>query len=882
MVKKVRDRLGRFHNVGTVLKEEVFGGFDQYVIDFGDEGIQRLRAGDVEIIKPLKEKLYEGDYDLKEFILRMKASRMFNDDLNTGSLSRMKLDIIPHQIIMADKTIKTKTRGFLIADDVGLGKTIEAGLVIRSMIVHGRADRILLLCPANLAPQWREQLSERFDEWFDILRTEITIIDPKRWDYSPRMIASIQTLRLPKHREILLESSQGWDLVVVDEAHHLTAREYGSKIDRTKNYQLLEKLRERTSFLLFLTATPHQGEDDRFAMLLKLLDPEIISSTTDLGSLGSKINDLMGRNIKAEVTDFDGNKLFKGHDMIRHEVSPSEEYSVFLDELKQFVAKGLTSLSERSGERISAENFVLSSFLKLASSSPEAIRRTLHHRRDNLKKGVSGKGITTEHDYRFEGEHEERCTSEVKEIFKGEMNRIGNLLTMLEGIEDPKLNELDKILEKEDIFDDDLKRLLIFTEYRGTQDLIKEHLEGIFGKESVLLINGDMDTNQKKNAVKGFETEKRFLVSTEAGGEGIDLHRNCHIMVNYDIPWNPMRLHQRTGRLDRYGQKERVHVHYIIVKETIDDRIQRFLEEKIVRIEESLGDLKGDKAENLREDILGQMTISRDDISKLYLTDDRTAKERLGEGVEDAIEAFKRQETIFGEIKGFDMKEFKKIESDYSLGDLEELIRQYLISNHKRMVKEDDGVIHFEIPEEIKEMKVFHGRRILKTKLRGIFNRNKAEELGVELLGTGNEYIDAMLDRMIKRTGKGDVLSSKVQVGKEHFLHGKSGLMASYVVTSTPTIGGKQSFDGAEFIFYDSEEDRLYDEDTDIRILLEAICDEKNHRPLSPEGIPKEEEISSMIEQIEDSMHTKIRAGRIGSVNMISLAWLGFDRGDSR
>jgi len=291
------------------------------------------------------------------------------------------------------------------------------------------------------------------------------------------------------------------DLVVVDEAHHLTAREYGSKIDRTKNYQLLEKLRERTSFFLFLTATPHQGEDDRFAMLLKLLDPEIVISTTDLGSLGSEINDLMGRNIKAEVTDFDGNRLFKGHDIIRHEVTPSEKYSGFLDELKQFVAKGLTSLAERSGVRISAENFVLTSFLKLASSSPEAIKRTLLHRHDNLKKGVSGKGIITEHDYRFEGEHEERCTSEVKEIFKGEMNRIDNLLTMLEGIEDPKLNELNKILEKEDILDDDLKRLLIFTEYRGTQDLIKEHLEEIFGKESVLLINGDMDTNQKKNSV---------------------------------------------------------------------------------------------------------------------------------------------------------------------------------------------------------------------------------------------------------------------------------------------------------------------------------------------------------------------------------------------
>ena len=881
MVKKVKDRSGRFHNIGTVLREEVFGGFEQYVIDFGEEGIQRLRACDVDFIIPLEEQLYEGNYDLNDFILRVKASRLFNDDLDTGSLSRMRLDIIPHQIVMADKAKNTKTRGFLIADDVGLGKTVEAGLVMRSMIAHRRADRILLLCPANLAPQWREQLSERFDEWFDILKTEINIIDPKRWDNNPRVIASIQTLRLPKHREILLESSQGWDLVVVDEAHHLTAKEYGKKIDKTKNYQLLERLRERTRFFLFLTATPHQGEDDRFALLLKLLDPEIISSTDDLWTLGPKINDLMGRNIKAEVTDFEGNRLFKGHDMIRHEVTPSEGYSLFLEELKKFVSEGLASLDEKVGGRMRAENFVLTSFLKLASSSPEAIRRTLVRRHDNLEKGIPGEKMFKEHDHRYEGEYEENSTREAKELFKGEMDRIDTLLNKLGGVEDPKLTEVDTILEREGLYTDEDKRLLIFTEYRGTQDLVKEHLKDIFGKESVVLINGDMDTNQKKKAVKEFEMEKRFLVSTEAGGEGIDLHRNCHIMVNYDLPWNPMRLHQRTGRLDRYGQKERAHIHYIVVKGTIDDKIQRFLEEKIERIEESLGGLKGDRAENLREDILGQMTLSRDEISKLYLTDDGMAKERLVKNVEDAIEAVKRQETIFKEIKGFNLKEFKKIESDYTLGDLEELVRQYLISRHKRMIKKEDGVVHFEIPDEIKEMKVFHGRRLIRSRLRGVFDRGKADELAVDLLGTGNEYIDAMLDRLIKRADSGNVLASKVQVDENHPFLGKKGILAAYIVTSMPIAGGKPSFDGVEFVFYDPKEDRLYDMDEDIRGLLEPIGDERRHEIMSVKDMPKKDEISTIIEQIESSISTKIREGRIGSVNMSSLAWLEVCGGDA-
>lgn len=879
LVKRVKDRLGRYHNIGKVLAEELFGGFLQYVVDFGEEGIQRLKVDELDII-PLEERLYDGNYNLKEFILRIKASLMFNDDIKTGCVSRMKLDLIPHQIIMADKVMNTKSKGFLIADDVGLGKTIEAGLVIRSMIAHGRADRILLLCPANLVPQWREQLSERFDEWFDILRTEMNITDPRKWDYSPRMIASIQTLRLPQHRDILLESVLDWDLVIVDEAHHLTAREYASKItskiDKNKSYQLLDRLRERSKFFLFLTATPHQGEDDRFAMLLRLLDPEHIKNTKDLDGLGPKINELMGRNIKSEVTDFEGNQLFKGHDMFRHEVMPTLEYSSFLEELKQYVNDGFISLDEQKGNRLSAEGFVLTSFLKLAASSPEAIRRTLTNRYDNLKKVSVVSAVSSEHDDRFEGEYEEKSASEAKELFEGERKRIENLINKLKNIRDTKLAELDEILEQEGILHDKDKRILIFTEYRGTQEMIKNHLEANFEKGSVLLMNGDMDANQKRNVVKKFDTEKRFLVSTEAGGEGIDLQNNCHIMVNYDIPWNPMRLHQRTGRLDRYGQKEKVHVHYIVVKGTIDEKIQLFLKEKIERIERRLGDLKGDKAERLREDVLGQLTLSRDDISKLYLSNIKESEERLEKNIENAIESLKRQESIFKEIKRFDLKEFRKIKSEYELGNLEELIRQYLASMHKRMVEEGDGVVHFDIPDEISDMKVFHGRRLNMSKIRGTFDRVKSGKLGIDLLGTGNEYIDAMLDRMIKRADSGDVLASRIYVDEGHMLDGKRGLLASYIVTSTPTVGGKQSFDGVEFIFYNPDEERLYDSQEDLREILKTICDERRHHMLNPHDVPDENKIVSIAKEIENFINGKIRDGRIGSVNMNSIAWLEF------
>lgn len=875
MTKKVKDRLGRFHNVGIVLKEELFGGFEQYVIDFGDEDIQRLRACDVDIIRPLIDMLYDGDYDRKNFILRTKASMMFNDDLNTGSLSRMKLDIIPHQMVMADRVTRTKAKGFLIADDVGLGKTIEAGLVIRSIIAHGRADRILLLCPANLTLQWREQLSERFDEWFDILRTDVNITDPGRWDHNPRIIASIQTLRLPKHRDILLDSTKEWDLVLVDEAHHLTAKEYGSKVNRTKNFKLLEELRGRTRFFLFLTATPHQGDDNMFAMLLKLIDPDYVTTVKDLADIGNNINAIIGRNLKSEVTDFNGNKLFKGHIMLRHEVTPSEQYSTFMSGLEKFVRDGLMSLDKKKSSRMDAENFVLTSFLKLSASSPEAIRRTLTNRQRNLRDGITHTGMPNEYDQRYEGEYEEHSSSNVKEIFEGEMKRIESLLGSLEGVVDPKLEELDNILQSEGLLDDRSKRLLIFTEYRGTQDKIKHYLEDIFGEGSVLLMNGDMDVVQKKKVVKDFETKKRFLVSTEAGGEGIDLQKNCHTMVNYDIPWNPMRLHQRTGRLDRYGQKEKVHVHYLVVKDTIDDKIQHFLEEKLKRISNRLGDLKGDNAESLYEDVLGQVKLSRDGISRMYLSGDKSSEQQLENSVDEAVDAFKRHEDVFKGIKGFNLNEYKGMRSDHSLDDLEELISQYLISQKRRLIKEEDDVVHFEIPDEIKELKAFHGRRLIKSKMRGTFNRMKADELGIDLLGTGNEYIDAMIDRMIKGTDSGNVLATKIKADKKNEFSGKKGILASYIMTSTQVAGGKQSFDGVEFAFYDLEDDRIYDDES-VKNILTLICDEKIYETLEVHEIPEDDIISTMVKDIEDLLRNRIGSGGLGSIQLNSVAWLEF------
>lgn len=877
--KKVRDLSGTFHNMGTVVKEEIFGGFEQYIIDFGEEGIHKLRACDVEVVQSLSERLYSDEPDLKQFILRTKASLMFNDDLQTGSLARMRLDVIPHQMIMADKVLRTESKGFLIADDVGLGKTIETGLVIRSMIAHGRADRILLICPASLVFQWQEQLQARFNEWFSILNSEVRIKDPRKWDHNPRVIASIDTLKMQKHKEVLLDSTQEWDLVIVDEAHHLTAKEYGSKVSKTLNYKLLEELRNRAKFLLFLTATPHQGDDAAFAMLLRLLDPELISSSRDLHNIGEGLNGIMGRNIKSEVTDFKGDKLFKGHTIFRHEVEPSLAYHDFNSKLSRFVQEGLASLEGNGKGGYNAVGFLLTSFLKLSASSPEAIRRSLSNRHLNLKNGTTLKNKDKAYDERFEGEFEEKSSEKLKEIFQGEIDKIESLMLGLEDLDDPKLEELDMIMDVENITDDTSKRLLIFTEYRGTQDLIKRHLESKFGEGSVLLINGSMDVSEKRKSVRYFEKRKRFLVSTEAGGEGLDLHRNCHLMVNYDIPWNPMRMHQRTGRLDRYGQKNKVHVHYIVVKGTIDEKIQLFLEDKMDRITRALGNLKGDDQSDLIQDVLGDVNLSRDSISRMYLNDN-DAKAELEKSIDKAVEIFWEQESVFKGIKGFNIDEFGGVSSKYSLEELEDLIRMYLASRGRRLIKEDDDIVHFELPDEIKDLKVFHGRRLTNSNIRGTFNRKRADkedDRNIELLGTGNEYIDAMIDRSIKSDISGNVLASIISVDPKSELAGKKGLIASFMVSTSNQKGGKSSFDGVRFYFYDTSNDGIYNHDEDdISEILELLCEEKNHDIMEKCDLPEMEDIDSILNDLDRVARNRIYSGGLGSIQLNSVVWVDF------
>lgn len=864
--RRVRDLKGRYHGIGTIVKSYRFGDMTQYLVDFGDEeGVQKVLGSDLEFLRSLTEKLFADEMSLRDHSLRLRAGMMVNDNLRTGSLSRVKMELLPHQIMMVDKVASTPAKGFMIADDVGLGKTIEAGMVIQSFIAHGRADRILILCPASLCIQWREQLDERFGEWFDIYNYDFHVHDPKRWDRCPRVIASIQAMRLEEHRDVLLGGSSVWDLVIVDEAHHLSAREYGEKLDKTMNFQLLERLRDRTGFMLFLTATPHQGEDDRFVHLLRLLDDSYVRSLDDLSRLGVRINHIIGRNVKSKVTDFEGNKLFKDHTTVEHRIKPSDDYRAFLKDLESYVEDGMDILG--ASNTISSMNFVLTAMLKIAASSPAAICRTLKSRLDGLGRRMSAKHGDIDDD--MGGEQEENLAAQGGALFDGEAQRLRELIAKVEDIKDDKLIELDTVLDTEELSMNREERLLIFTEYRGTQNKIVEHLEGRFGKGSVLVMNGSQDMNEKRKVVREFETSKRFLVSTEAGGEGIDLQKRCHIMVNYDIPWNPMRLHQRVGRLDRFGQREKVIAHYLMMEGTIDERIQEYLEQKIDLIQKRLNDLDGGDPGDMRGMILGQMSISRRRLTEEFLgrpgpmVDDRAENEKV-------VSALGRMMQMFGSVKGFDLNEMKRLEAKYSMNDLECFMDDYLISRHRRLMKDGDTV-HFEVPDEIREMKVFRGRPLIKTRVHGTFDRTVANEKGEPLLGLGNEYIDAAVDRALRSEGPGEAVTL-IARGLPADIPNRF-LMTSFIVTSRPPKGGKESMEGVEFFIYDPAQDTIM-LGAEANKVAELLGSTRGITLLDRSQVPDQGELDVMMDNVLRAVESIPRQGRVGSAVLNSIAWV--------
>jgi SNF2 family DNA or RNA helicase len=479
-----------------------------------------LYFSEMERVQTPLERAARGQWDEPwRFELKMLAARFLTGNKG-GQLGNARTEILPHQIFTAHRVVSSPRRRFLLADEVGLGKTIEAGMIWQALAQRGQAKRTLIITPAGLTTQWQEELQDKFGETFEIFGRDFHAVNPRIWAFKTAAIASLDRLKRPEHKRLLLENRK-WDLIIFDEAHRLSAVDYASgKVEKTLNYRLAEEVsqKEYSEAFLLLTATPHQGEENhsRFKNLLALLDGDLDFSGLEEPNLfsqaagGRKFTEVVLRTPKKDVTDAEGHKVFNGRQTHRLLCKMYEDERRFYDAVTDYIRTGYQML-ERQGDATQrrAAGFLLTTFQKLNGSSTAAIRAALAARLQRLQGVLDGLAEEEDEpecfDERYEGEFAERCVLRSdRQIVQDEIAVLNRLLAV-NLKRDRKLDELLRLIDQVERESPRgaQEKMLLFTEYRQTQRYLVGELEAKYGPGSVVVIHGDMKLERHGEAEIG-------------------------------------------------------------------------------------------------------------------------------------------------------------------------------------------------------------------------------------------------------------------------------------------------------------------------------------------------------------------------------------------
>ena len=586
---------------------------------------------------------YEGDGRLLRLGLQAYTLGIAYEFDPYFGLSISRVDPLPHQLeAVYEHLLKLPTVRFLLADDAGAGKTIMAGLLIRELKLRGLAERVLVVCPANLAFQWQREMREKFDERFLVLKGS-DIRDQfgvNQWLEQKQVVTSLD---LAKRTEILPSLRQArWDLVIVDEAHRISARD---ETHRSQRYRLGEMLRDSSDNILLLTATPHRGDPDNFTLFLQLLDRDVYADVTSIReAMDRQRAPFYLRRTKEAMVYFpertdDGEWAAKPVFTKRIPKTATFEIDGPELDLYQSVTRMVKSQSRRAAEqgdtpRARAVGFLMSLYQRRLASSTRAMRKSLENRTRRLTEGLAqAEEIASkappglpdldelEEMEDVERERLERMLEAITlagnaEQVNEEIAELGRLAKDAKAVEDSggeeKLAHLRQVMQEQGFFDDAERRLLLFTEFKDTLDYLKEHLER-WGFR-VGNIHGGMRAGSRDEVGTRLHAEQQFrdgaiqvLVATEAAGEGINL-QCCNILFNCDIPWNPNRLEQRMGRIHRYGQRHDCLIFNFVAGNTVEGRVLGRLLEKLQEIRNALDD---DAVFNVVGEVLPSAQVER-------------------------------------------------------------------------------------------------------------------------------------------------------------------------------------------------------------------------------------------------------------------------------
>ena len=544
---------------------------------------------------------------------RYKLASLFDPLL---AMNTSKIDPLPFQIeAVYGYALKLPSIRFLIADDPGAGKTIMGGLILKELKLRGVVKRILLVVPGHLKNQWIREMKEKFQEHFTVIDRGFfnAHYGENPWEKENQVITSID---FAKREEILPAiGSARWDLVLVDEAHKMAAYKYGGQLKKTERYKLGEVLTKNTDHLLFLTATPHRGDPENFRLFLDLLFPGFFATQELIEeSLKNKDNPLFIRRMKEDMRDFEGKPIFTNRYPFTVKFRLSEKEKKLYNEVSKYVVSQYNLAFRREAKRNVA--FALLILQRRMASSTFALWKSLERRKNKLQEllkepEMPGQVFTVRFREIEDYEEKERWEQEKKwETLslaenKDDLEKEIKILQELQGVakeileeeSEIKLSELKKVMEK--LGDE---KILIFTEAKDTLIYLVDKIKS-WGY-SVNFIHGGMRIDDRIEAEKIFRDQTQIMVATEAAGEGINL-QFCHLMINYDIPWNPNRLEQRMGRIHRYGQQKDVHVFNLVAEDTREGQVLVRMFDKLEEIRKAVG---SDKV----FDVIGNIFFEKD------------------------------------------------------------------------------------------------------------------------------------------------------------------------------------------------------------------------------------------------------------------------------
>jgi superfamily II DNA or RNA helicase len=592
--------------------------------------LYRDREPTLEICETGRPWSFDGDGKLFRLVSeahRINLAHLFDPLL---AIHTSMVDPLPHQITAVyGEMLPRQPLRFLLADDPGAGKTIMAGLLIKELLIRGDLHRCMIVCPGNLAEQWQDELYQRFQLPFEILTNDkLESARTGNW-FAENHLAICRLDKLSRNEDVQAKlANTDWDLVVCDEAHKMSATFFGNEVKYTKRYRLGQLLGQLTRHLLLMTATPHNGKPEDFQLFLALLDSDRFEGRARDGVHTVDVSDLMRRLVKEQLLKFDGTPLFPERRAYTVSYKLSDAEASLYKSVTDYVREEFNRADSLESEgRKGTVGFALTILQRRLASSPEAILQSLRRRRERLERRLREEQILKrgaalqDDDQRLPSLTDEDIDdlddapdAEVEETEEAvvdqataartiaELQAEIEILTNLEALAlkvrrsgtDKKWEELSSLLQNHaEMFDAQghRRKMVIFSEHRDTVNYLTERLRALLGApEALVIVHGGMGREERTKAQEAFKQDKDVLIllATDAAGEGINLQR-AHLMVNYDLPWNPNRLEQRFGRIHRIGQTEVCHLWNLLAEETREGDVYKRLLEKIELEREALG-----------------------------------------------------------------------------------------------------------------------------------------------------------------------------------------------------------------------------------------------------------------------------------------------------